>query len=660
MKIQVRKNRTTLIAFIIVGTLHILVGWIFWNSDLAAQIKDTVLKGMTVKPSTPPPPPPPPPPKIELMAPPKVDVKFEVKDPVANANKVPDFDLGWDLDMNVGNDAIGLAMGTGLNTEELNVGVDLVANSITNVLGMEDFGLKPGQAKSRTRVIGKGRRMSGVIPATLLATDKDSKSETNGKWDFLWRVESSPMEAVQKYFLEETNLRLNEKTKVVDLSSDASFTKLLKQTSEQGYTFDEDFTNLVNKILGKDVPVELKGNNLEPELVAIDRLRALMTYIHNDDNSLRMNTWDLLNLILRDYHEKKYAIKNGSVEQADSLLKQIEKSQRQQVRAWRVTSIKNLSSFLRVKKGQKLSPSDLQLIYGYFKKAEILLNPVVLAQPYYGIKLSDQDNINVLVNYISNGGVFYLTDPTTYKDNITRNRGFVRDLISKIEGEVKLDAATTKVFNKLSAEDRDIPGYQLFKPSQNFMHPRMPVEFEIPTMEKVKLEVFNRLGQSVRTLANQSMRSNAYTYARHNGLMWMADDDEGLDLESGIYFVQMTAGLFRNTKMRVIPSLRRVKEEKHPVFSSYYNLGAIPTALQDPAVMRNYDEDGVHAYEYRHKGRMAIFYSEGYGELHGFGHSQSSTNKEQAAFWARNSSRWMANFFAYILGQDGGVTQWPG
>ena len=88
-------------------------------------------------------------------------------------------------------------------------------------------------------------------------------------------------------------------------------------------------------------------------------------------------------------------------------------------------------------------------------------------------------------------------------------------------------------------------------------------------------------------------------------------------------------------------------------------MSSVPSGRQDPANMREYDEDGIHAYEYRIRGsRLTIFYSEGFGELHGFG--GPNAQEEQASFWAKTSSKWMANFFAYILGQPGSVVKWPG
>jgi len=73
--------------------------------------------------------------------------------------------------------------------------------------------------------------------------------------------------------------------------------------------------------------------------------------------------------------------------------------------------------------------------------------------------------------------------------------------------------------------------------SQNYPNPFNPntvVSFSVPTDSKVKLEVFNILGQSVNVLLNEEKSAGTYEIA------WNADN-----LPSGIYFVSIKAiGLF--------------------------------------------------------------------------------------------------------------------
>jgi len=82
-----------------------------------------------------------------------------------------------------------------------------------------------------------------------------------------------------------------------------------------------------------------------------------------------------------------------------------------------------------------------------------------------------------------------------------------------------------------------------FQLSQNYPNPFNPattINYEIPLETKVKLEVFNMLGQNVGTLVDDTKPAGKYQYR------W-----EPTDLPCGVYFYRLNAGIYSETKKLV-------------------------------------------------------------------------------------------------------------
>jgi len=67
-------------------------------------------------------------------------------------------------------------------------------------------------------------------------------------------------------------------------------------------------------------------------------------------------------------------------------------------------------------------------------------------------------------------------------------------------------------------------------------NPETRIEYELAERAEVKLEIFNLLGQSVRTLINATQSAGAYT------INWDGKDRRGNFANSGVYFYRLTAG----------------------------------------------------------------------------------------------------------------------
>ena len=76
-----------------------------------------------------------------------------------------------------------------------------------------------------------------------------------------------------------------------------------------------------------------------------------------------------------------------------------------------------------------------------------------------------------------------------------------------------------------------------FQLSQNYPNPFNPateIKYSIAEAGKVELDIFNTLGQRVRTLVDEHQVAGSYT------VFWQGNDDARRDVTSGIYFYQLT------------------------------------------------------------------------------------------------------------------------
>jgi len=105
-------------------------------------------------------------------------------------------------------------------------------------------------------------------------------------------------------------------------------------------------------------------------------------------------------------------------------------------------------------------------------------------------------------------------------------------------GSVALDSRTPTA--NLPAE---------FALSQNVPNPFNPttiVAYALPKDAQVNLDVYNVLGQHVKTLVNEMQRAGRQT------VTWDGTDNSGSSVASGVYFYKLRAGDFTDTKKMVM------------------------------------------------------------------------------------------------------------
>ncbi len=97
--------------------------------------------------------------------------------------------------------------------------------------------------------------------------------------------------------------------------------------------------------------------------------------------------------------------------------------------------------------------------------------------------------------------------------------------------------------------DRTVP--ETYHLSQNYPNPFNPsttIEYSIPETQDgvpVSIDIFNLLGQHVRSLVRETQRAGFYR------IEWNALDESGRSVPSGIYFYRIQAGEFRATKKMI-------------------------------------------------------------------------------------------------------------
>jgi len=85
--------------------------------------------------------------------------------------------------------------------------------------------------------------------------------------------------------------------------------------------------------------------------------------------------------------------------------------------------------------------------------------------------------------------------------------------------------------------------------AQNYPNPfnaETVITYKLPVSEHVRLEIFNIMGQKVRTLVNELHSAGQYL------INWDGENDEGHYILSGIYIYKITAGGFKEVKKMTV------------------------------------------------------------------------------------------------------------
>jgi len=113
------------------------------------------------------------------------------------------------------------------------------------------------------------------------------------------------------------------------------------------------------------------------------------------------------------------------------------------------------------------------------------------------------------------------------------------------------------VFTKANTFEDDVTGieskltnipvlYELNNAYPNPFNPTTSIEFKIPVSNKVIIEIFNVVGQKIKTLVNETKSAGTYR------VTWDAKNDFGHKVSTGMYFFRMQASHFVATQKVVL------------------------------------------------------------------------------------------------------------
>jgi poly(3-hydroxybutyrate) depolymerase len=88
--------------------------------------------------------------------------------------------------------------------------------------------------------------------------------------------------------------------------------------------------------------------------------------------------------------------------------------------------------------------------------------------------------------------------------------------------------------------------FALYDNYPNPFNPSTLIRFSLPKASQVDLQIFNVLGQSVRTLVSENLAAGEHT------AVWDGKNDAGLALPSGTYFYRIKAGDFKAVKKMLL------------------------------------------------------------------------------------------------------------
>ena len=293
------------------------------------------------------------------------------------------------------------------------------------------------------------------------------------------------------------------------------------------------------------------------------------------------------------------------------------------------------SSFKTAAGAARPSAIDLRGIWRCLRGMQIMERPLLLCEAS-GLPLEiGDDNMRMLRTYVNNGGFIYFANAADY--GISQG---VRNVIATIIQERLDDSAGTRLYNRLSREDRRVSGFVFDKPQPTIFHPWTFFPMVLPQPADVEITILNRGGAVVFADTLRHLPDGAYVQ-RRNGYRWNAVDNFNNDVPSGYYIYRAEAGLCRTTWPIRVSLLRYLKPGRHPIFSAAFPLSDIPSMHQSQPDDLPYMQRGVFGAFIN--GRLSICYTEGYGELLILRDQQVKDLRHDAIL------RWMANIVVTAL-----------
>ena len=109
-----------------------------------------------------------------------------------------------------------------------------------------------------------------------------------------------------------------------------------------------------------------------------------------------------------------------------------------------------------------------------------------------------------------------------------------------------MDVSSTSISNHNSSDGK-LPGhFSLFQNYPNPVNPTTTIEYALPGAEHINLRIYNVNGQLVKTLTNEEKE------AAYHSVVWDGRNEQGVLAPSGIYFYNIEAGEYVQTRKMVM------------------------------------------------------------------------------------------------------------
>lgn len=165
----------------------------------------------------------------------------------------------------------------------------------------------------------------------------------------------------------------------------------------------------------------------------------------------------------------------------------------------------------------------------------------------YGEKSDLEPGNGIIANL-----VFRVDDPALEKIQISPTTMSEPDhslMFIHVDEAGKLTESTPQLAGfEVALQGKEIEGnglptkYNLCQNSPNPFNPYTGISYDLPKPGHVRLEIFNVLGQNVKTLVNDFREAGTQT------VIWDGTDNSGSSVASGIYFYRISTGDFSASK----------------------------------------------------------------------------------------------------------------
>jgi photosystem II stability/assembly factor-like uncharacterized protein len=155
----------------------------------------------------------------------------------------------------------------------------------------------------------------------------------------------------------------------------------------------------------------------------------------------------------------------------------------------------------------------------------------------FEIQKSDDRNNFYTIGSVKGAGTSTQSHSYSYTDKLSSNPD--GSLFYRLK-QIDLNGRST--YSKILTIDVDIPA--VFNLSQNYPNPFNPstvISYSIPVKSFVTIEIFNALGQKIRTLVNSQKEAGSYTV-----------NFNAENLPSGMYLYKLTADMFSETRKMLL------------------------------------------------------------------------------------------------------------